>query len=296
MGIPIRWKMQELIDEHRLSDGKNSATTTPVCDACRILSRGSGVTHGHQHFMLTMIIRGKGVQTLNGKDIPFAENHVFLLSPADFHCNRLAEGETFDYYRLCFSYEFLENRLSGLIPLDSHPLHLVLQENSAQRAEQILSQLTEDSKNGLTRIAHKEYLQTLTEQLLIILMREISATATSRPELPINRVVGYLHAHFRESINVADAALIAGYTPNYFNTYFRKQMGVPFGEYLRQMRLNYAENLLRSGTLSISEIAYESGFGSLSHFSRSFRKKHGCSPLEYRCRSTKFIKQQEEHL
>ena len=144
MSIPVRWQMQDLIDEHKkynpAADNQDE-NLTPICDACKITGRGSSVIHGHQHFMLTMIIRGKGVQTLNGKDIPFAENHVFLLSPADFHCNRLAEGETFDYYRLCFSYEFLENRLSGLIPLDSLPLHLVLQENSAQRAEQIFSQL-----------------------------------------------------------------------------------------------------------------------------------------------------------
>ena len=282
MSIPIRWQMQDLIEEHRPDSQKSANTHTPICDACKIFSRGSSVTHGHQHFMLTMITRGEGIQSLNGKDIPFAENHLFLLSPADFHHNIVSDGDTFDYYRLCFSYELLESRLSGLIPLDSLPLHLVLRGNSATLTQTLLAQLTEESENGSERIGHNEYLQTLVEQLLILVMREIPPAAISQPGNPINRALGYLHAHFHEPISVSDAAAIAGYTPNYFNTCFREQVGMPFGEYLRQMRLNYAENLLRSSTISVSEVAFEAGFGSLSHFSRSFRNKHGCSPLEYR--------------
>lgn len=296
MKIPIRWQMQDLIDEHHSANQKSANTHAPICDACKILSRGSSVTHGHQHFMLTMITRGKGIQSLNGKDIPFAENHLFLLSPADFHHNIVQDGESFDYYRLCFSYELLESRLSGLIPLDALPLHLILQGNNAQLVEQILIQLTEESENGADRTGHKEYLQTLVEQLLILIMRQIPPTAVSQPGTPINRALGYLHAHFHEPIGVGDAAAVAGYTPNYFNSCFREQVGMPFGEYLRQMRLNYAENLLRSSAISVSEVAFEAGFGSLSHFSRSFRKKHGCSPLEYRHHISQSNNQQEETL
>lgn len=282
MSIPIRWQMQELIEEHRPESQENSNSHIPICDACKIISRGSSITHGHQHFMLTMITRGRGVQSLNGKDIPFEENHLFLLSPADFHHNTVAGGETFDYYRLCFSYELLEARLSGLIPLDSLPLHLALDGNSASIALQLLAQLTEESENGQNRTGHKEYLQTLVEQLIILVLRESPASAFSQPGNPINRALGYLHAHFHDSISVGDAAAVAGYTPNYFNSCFREQVGMPFGEYLRKMRLNYAENLLRSSEISVSEIAFEAGFGSLSHFSRTFRKKHDCSPQEYR--------------
>ena len=69
MSIPIRWQMQELIEE-RHPENTKSDNHAPICDACKIVSRGSSVTHGHQHFMLTMITRGCGVQSLNGKDIP----------------------------------------------------------------------------------------------------------------------------------------------------------------------------------------------------------------------------------
>ena len=108
MSIPVRWQMQDLIDEHK-NPGRSATKTTenqmPICDACKIIGRGSSVIHGHQHFIMTMVVRGKGIQTLNGNDIPFGENDLFLLSPADFHNNTVSAGESFDYYRLCFSYE-----------------------------------------------------------------------------------------------------------------------------------------------------------------------------------------------
>ena len=122
----------------------------------------------------------------------------------------------------------------------------------------------------------------LVEQLIILTLRQFPQVEASRPEVFINRALGYLHSHFSESVTVADAAAYVGYTPNYFNTCFREQMGTPFGVYLRQMRLSYAENLLRSSQMPVTEVADVSGFGSLSYFSRSFCKHYGISPQEYR--------------
>ena len=73
-----------------------------------------------------------------------------------------------------------------------------------------------------------------------------------------------------------------GYTENYFNSIFKNSIGVPFGKYLRELRLTYASNMLKSCDLPITEIAIESGFENSAHFSRSFHEKYGKSPKEYR--------------
>ena len=289
MSMPVRWQMQDLIDEHQKSS-RNTANKTeqsaPICDACKIIGRGSSVVHGHQHFIMTLITRGVGVQVLNGEEIPFREQDLFLLSPADFHNNTVSPGESFDYYRLCFSYELLESRLSGIIAPDRMPLHIQLSDNAYAQAADIFQRLVDESENGQDRPGHKPYLQSLAEQLLILVIRELPPSQAAQPSSPVNRALGYLHAHFHEPISVGDAAAYAGYTPNYFNYCFRSQMGIPFGEYLRNMRLSYAENLLRSSNMPVTEIAFESGFGSLSHFSRSFRETYGCAPQEYRRKIT----------
>lgn len=265
MEIPVRWRMDETI-----------------CNAYEALRDRSTALHGHHHFLLTLIIRGTGVQTLNGRQIRFQPNDLFLLSPADFHKNTLSEGESFSYYGVKFTYELLDARLSELCALDRLPLYLHLQEPTAKIARDIFQQLVEECRNGRQRLGNRAYQQALVEQLIILALRQMQQDDRVHTEAFINRALGYLYSHFSEPITVGDAAAYVGYTPNYFNTCFRQQMGLPFGEYLRQMRLNYAENLLRSSVMPVTEVAYESGFGSLSYFSRCFHEKYGISPQEYR--------------
>ena len=245
------------------------------------LSKSSGL-HGHHHFLLTLITSGTGVQILNGREIHFRPNDLFLLSPADFHKNILEEGAVFSYYGVKFTYDLLDDRLSELCALDKLPLYLRLQDSTAVIAKNIFRQLVEESQNGKDRLGNREYLQLLVEQLIILALREIKKDSLVCPQAFINRALGYIYTHFSEPITVSSAAAYVGYTPNYFNTCFRRQMGVPFGEYLQQMRLNYAEKLLRSSKMPITEVAYESGFGSLSYFSRCFREFRGVSPQDYR--------------
>lgn len=265
MEIPVRWRMEE-----------------SVCNAYEAVRNQSSALHGHHHFLLTLITSGTGVQTLNGRQIQFKPNDLFLLSPADFHKNTLADGESFSYYGVKFTYELLDARLSELCALDKLPLYLHLKESVAEVARGVFRQLVEECSNGKERLGNKAYQQALVEQLIILALREMQQNDQVNTEAFINRALGYLYSHFSESITVGDAAAYVGYTPNYFNTCFRQQMGMPFGEYLRQMRLNYGENLLRSSVMPVTEVAYESGFGSLSYFSRSFHEKYGISPQDYR--------------
>jgi len=265
MNIPVRWRLED-----------------KICYAYEATRSYSSGLHGHHHFLLTLITEGSGVQTLNGREISFGPNDLFLLSPADFHKNTLEEGASFSYFGVKFTYDLLDDRLSELCALDKLPLYLHLQDSTAQVARNIFSQLIEECQRGEERLGNRAYLQLLVEQLIILALREIKKDALVCPQAFINRALGYLYSHFSEPITVGSAAAYVGYTPNYFNTCFRQQMGMPFGEYLKQMRLNYAENLLRSSQMPITEVAYESGFGSLSYFSRCFREFRGVSPQDYR--------------
>lgn len=269
MAIPVRYTMDEA-----------------VCNAYEAVRTQSSALHGHHHFLLTLITEGSGIQTLNGKNIPFAPNDVFFLSPADFHKNTLAEGESFSYYGLKFSYELLDERLADLCAMDRMPMHLRLKEADAKIAKEVFRQLVDECQHGEDRLGSKAYQKALVEQLIILVLRQVQPDETLRPEIFINRALGYLHSHFSEQVTVANAAACVGYTPNYFNTCFKAQFGVPFGVYLRQMRLSYAENLLRSSQMPVTEVADVSGFGSLSYFSRCFSNHYGISPQEYRKNNT----------
>ena len=63
---------------------------------------------------------------------------------------------------------------------------------------------------------------------------------------------------------------------------FKKATGVNFTAYVSRLRIEKAKNLLLNLNLNVSEIAYEVGFQSLTHFNRVFKKIMGQSPTEYR--------------
>lgn len=265
MEIPVRWRLE-----------------SGYCHGYEAVRNGSSALHGHHHFLLTLITGGSGVQTLNGREIPFGPGDLFLLSPADFHKNTVRPGESFTYYGLKFTYELLDARLSELLALDKLPLCLHLPREAAEVACFLFRQLVAECREGPELPGSRAYLQAMVEQLMILALRHMKTEERVCPEAFINRALGYLYSHFSEAISVGDAAAYVGYTPNYFNTCFHKQMGLPFGEFLRQLRLGYAENLLRCSGLPVTEVAAESGFGSLSYFSRCFREKYGISPQQYR--------------
>ncbi len=252
-----------------------------VCDAYFVEKMGSSALHGHHHFLLTLVTRGEGVQLLNGREIPFAPRDLFILSPADFHKNVLPRGESYAYFGVKFHYELLDSRLAALASLDRFPLHVRLGEGEAAEAEAIFSRLVSECAHP-DRMAGAVLRRALVEQLFILALRSLPATEAGRDSVFVNRALGYLYSHFGESIGVADAAAYIGYTPNYFNSLFRESFGVPFGAYLRKMRLSYAHNLLSAGGAGVTEAAAEAGFLSLSHFSRAFKEEYGTSPASFK--------------
>jgi len=265
MSLPIRWTLEN-----------------KVCDAYERRGVGSSVLHGHNHFLITLITRGEGIQTLNGEEIEFKAGDLFILSPADFHKNTLPHGETYDYFGVKFKYELLDDELSDMCAIDRFPIHISLSDGAERKIRTAFGMLCEECLSARRGAGTGVLMRALIEEIFIYAVRELPDMAQNKVGSFVNRTLGYLYSNFRERVTVADAAAFVGYTPNYFNNIFHRTFGEPFGIYLRNMRLSYARNLLLSGNTPLTVIAIESGFGSLSHFSRNFSAAYGDSPMEYR--------------
>ncbi|GKT31296.1 Transcription regulator HTH, AraC- type like protein, partial [Aduncisulcus paluster] len=77
-------------------------------------------------------------------------------------------------------------------------------------------------------------------------------------------------------------AELSGRSLSSFKRDFKKTFNTPPARWIRERRMSWAEQLLRNSGKSITEISYESGYESLSHFSSLFRKNYGVTPREYR--------------
>ena len=85
-----------------------------------------------------------------------------------------------------------------------------------------------------------------------------------------------------EYIDTATLASLCNVSEVYLRRLFNKAFSVSPSVYIRNVRINYAKELLKTGEYSVTSIAYLSGFNDTSYFSREFKKILGVSPIEYK--------------
>jgi len=107
---------------------------------------------------------------------------------------------------------------------------------------------------------------------------------TAEPET-IRCAKEFIAQHYAEDISSGRVAQELHLSRFYFCTLFKKCTGITFTECLTRVRIERVKELLLNPTLRISEIAFQTGFQSLTHFNRVFLTLTGQSPTEYRVRS-----------
>jgi AraC-like DNA-binding protein len=102
----------------------------------------------------------------------------------------------------------------------------------------------------------------------------------------ISRAKQFIAEHQTEELSLDQVAKSVHTSKFYFCKIFKKATGINFTDYLSRVRTERAKNLLLNPNLRVSEIAYEVGFQSLTHFNRVFKRILGQSPTEYRSQLT----------
>ena len=98
----------------------------------------------------------------------------------------------------------------------------------------------------------------------------------------LNRLREYVEQSYSEPISLKKAASIAALESSYFSSYFRAKVGITFTDWLRQVRIRKAMKLMKASDFSITEVAFEVGFGDLRTFERAFKQYTLKTPLEFK--------------
>ncbi|HEX3627013.1 MAG TPA: PocR ligand-binding domain-containing protein [Verrucomicrobiae bacterium] len=133
---------------------------------------------------------------------------------------------------------------------------------------------------------HESIVKLLTifaEHLSMISNQVVMQEQSAEPPV-ISRAKQFITEHQTEEISLDQVAKAVHTSKFYFCKMFKKATGLHFTDYLSRVRTESAKNLLLNRNLRISEIAYEVGFQSLTHFNRVFKRILGQSPTDYRSR------------
>lgn len=98
----------------------------------------------------------------------------------------------------------------------------------------------------------------------------------------VKTALNYIQNHYQEQITIEQLANLCHFSKPYFMSFFRQAVGLSCMEYILQLRLKLAENLLRTTDRPVAEIALECGYRNLSNFNRQFKDYYHTTPREYR--------------
>jgi len=137
----------------------------------------------------------------------------------------------------------------------------------------VMSQQKQKSATKLLSI-FAEHLSAMSNQIAVAELNE---------EPPfVTRAKKFIEEHQTEALSLGAVAKAVGMSSFYFCKMFKKFTGINFTNYVTRVRIERAKHLLLNHNLRVSEIAFEVGFQSLTHFNRVFKQVMGSSPTDYR--------------
>lgn len=98
----------------------------------------------------------------------------------------------------------------------------------------------------------------------------------------MKRACDTIEENYAEDYTLESVANMANMSISYFCAQFRLEKGISFKEYLLNLRISHAKDMLRNSDLSVNEISKRVGYDDANYFSKVFRKCEGCTPSEFR--------------
>lgn len=249
--------------------------------------------HYHDSYELYLQTAGERTLLLNDLRYTLRPGDLYFLKPFELHYTKSYESSYYERYLMnipasCLSPILTESEAAALFgSLDSCVLHL----DEKQTAE-ILDYFRKAEDYGhrkgfLTeKLLCSTVLQTLVFISELLKQEEISeGLSTERIPEEIVSAIRFINRHYNEPVSLEQAAERAHMSRYHFCRIFHSATGATFLEYLYNVRLAKAHQLLLGSDLSLNEISSRCGFSSTSHLARIFKNAYGIPPREFRKRA-----------
>jgi len=246
--------------------------------------------HYHPEYELTLITQGEGKRLVGDSYENFETGDLVLLGPGLPHTwsSEPAVEEKTSAVVIQFSAEFINSFLqhSELETikrlLDNSHTGLYF---PAEQCKAVIQKIKKQpGRKGISRITCLlDILQLLSTQVGKPLSSEFFASAKGKDnEERINKVCGYIQKHSAENISLDKVASLVGLTNSAFCKFFKRVTGKTFSDHVNDIRTGNACRMLTESDKTINEIAFASGFESLTYFNRVFLKKKKMTPRDFR--------------
>ncbi len=273
-----------------------------VDEATFVIPKGGRLRLGVNHFKLLFILEGTidheiegidGRLTLKPGDIlvaPEVSSHTYI----NVHASK---AQPVHLVRRFLDSEFLEKRARRRVRKPEADLTDYILHNITKVAQisggidngisDLISALRREASNRPIGFRHNT--RSICTELIVAVTRklvqskcEVDAGDSKSASHLIVGVKEYIIKHLADEMTLGEIAWHVGKGEEHLARVFKRETGRTVFDYVREVRINHARTLILNPSLTMSEIATQCGFNSLSFFSRTFRQITGMSPTGYR--------------
>lgn len=257
-----------------------------ICNFVPPKSYASGITYYHfvyqtnfrklrqpflfPHYRVHLVIKGFGVLKCKDAEYPLTVGSVFVTAP---HVS----------FQLCgndqFTYAYISFEGSSVIPLlESHQIKGTLQIFHG------LGHITSFWMDSLRRFTPQNG-NAISESVLMYTLSYLSGSQ-GQPQVTnpdkFGLILDFIKNHYQDkNLTLRSIANLFFYNEKYFSSLFKQNTSINFTQYLNDLRIQHAEELIASGTTSMETLASSCGFSDPVYFSKVFKKVAGKPPTEY---------------
>jgi len=275
---------------------KHGSMEFPIACYCDHLELETVSWHWHEEWEAVVIEKGEAVFSVDGQNYPLAPGRGIFVNSSALHnvwdaggtdcClhsvvfhPRLVGGGLESVFWQDYVQPLLSNNELKAVPLDPdiswnrEALEYIEAAWAACEGEQPGFEL--ETRAALSRLAFLLVRHCPTEE-------EYPGQKILRSSERTKAMLRYIQEHYREPLSIADISGSAAVSESECLRCFREILGTTPIQYVRQLRIQRAAELLKTTDLKIAEIGAACGFQEMSYFAKTFRQAKGCAPKEYR--------------
>lgn len=251
-------------------------------------------SHWHKEMEMIFIDKGSGLCQLNKNSFKIHEGDILLINSGTLHQIISDRRNILHFKSIVFDLAYLcgmpgdlcqEKIVDQLMGNQAEFIHIIHPEDRGYTDILfLLHQIFECHRKKvnyfyvqLKGLFYQLFFQMLSHNYIIPANPQEHKNLAS-----IKTVIRYMNEHYKEPLNAAELASMSNYNESYFMKLFKQYTGKTLVKYVTELRLEKARHLLTHTSMSITEIALETGFNGSSYFIKKFQEHYGITPQKLR--------------
>lgn len=231
------------------------------------------------HYLIHVVLSGKGIFKQQEQTYSLEAGDAFLIKPMESTYYEADQSDPWEYAWIGFDGPEIPALLKQTCFCDSYifscPSDSALKIGIKERMQTILNTFSSSHYSPLT-------LTGLFLELLGLMKGPSTQEGDSYSAQYVKRAMDYMKNNYGYNIRIQDIAAAIGIDRTYLYRIFMEQQKISPKQYLLQLRIHIAAEMLSSSDYSITEIAYSCGFKDAAAFSNQFKKTTGYTPRNFR--------------